>query len=141
MFKFGSKSSRNLSTVHGKLQDIFFEVIKEYDCSILCGLRTQEDQDEAFHTGRSTKQWPDSKHNQSPSIAVDVAPYPIDWDDGKRFYHFAGYVKAVADSMGIRIRWGGDWDDDNDLNDQQFFDLVHFELELEETKGELKCVI
>lgn len=124
--------------VHGKLQDIFFEVIKGYDCSILCGFRDEAAQNEAFHTGRSKKQWPNSKHNGTPSLAVDVAPYPIDWDDERRFYHFAGYVKGIADQLGISIRWGGDWDGDNDLNDQHFFDLVHFELELEEIKGDLQ---
>jgi len=25
-----------------------------------------------------------------PSDAVDVAPYPIDWNDKERFYYFAG---------------------------------------------------
>jgi hypothetical protein len=25
-------------------------------------------------------------------LAVDVAPFPIDWHDLKRFYHFTGYV-------------------------------------------------
>jgi len=119
---------RNLSTVNGRLQDVFLEVIKGYDCSILCGFRNEEDQDEAFHTGRSQKKWPDGRHNKAPSNAVDVAPWPIDWNNKKRFYHFAGYVKGVADKMGIKLRWGGDWDSDNDLDDQSLFDLVHFEL-------------
>ena len=128
MYKFGTRSMRNLSTVNGKIQDIFFEVIKHYDCSIICGHRNEEDQDIAFHSGQSTKQWPGSKHNRAPSIAIDVAPWPIDWKNIKRFYHFAGYVKGVADKMGVRIRWGGDWDSDNDLDDQTLMDLVHFEL-------------
>lgn len=70
----------------------------------------------------------DSKHLALPSRAVDVAPYPINWGDKKRFYHFAGYVQGLAAQLGISLRWGGDWDGDNDLNDQTFFDLVHFEL-------------
>jgi peptidoglycan L-alanyl-D-glutamate endopeptidase CwlK len=60
--------------------------------------------------------------------AVDLAPYPIDWKNTKRFYHFAGIVLGVATEMGIRIRWGGDWDMDDDLDDQSFMDLVHFEI-------------
>jgi peptidoglycan L-alanyl-D-glutamate endopeptidase CwlK len=61
-----------------------------------------------------------------------VAPYPIDWNDTKRFYHFAGFVLGVAKSskIAIPIRWGGDWDSDNDLNDQTFMDLVHWELKI-----------
>ena len=51
-------------------------------------------------------QYPNSKHNKLPSKAVDVAPYPIDWNDPDRFYHFAGYVRGIAEGMGIKIRWG-----------------------------------
>ena len=61
-------------------------------------------------------------------MAVDVCPYPIDWNNKERFYHFAGYVKGIADSMGIKIRWGGDWDGDTVFDDQSFHDLPHFEL-------------
>ena len=64
----------------------------------------------------------------TPSMAVDVAPCPIDWEDTKRFYHFGGYVKAWAHALDIKIIWGGDWDSDNDFRDQRFHDLVHFEL-------------
>jgi hypothetical protein len=62
------------------------------------------------------------------SRAVDVAPYPIDWNDTRRFDHFAGIVVGIAHRSGVKIRWGGNWDRDNDLNDQNFNDLVHFEL-------------
>ena len=40
----------------------------------------------------------------------------------------AGYIQATADKLGIKIRWGGDWDSDGDLDDQTFMDLGHFEL-------------
>jgi peptidoglycan L-alanyl-D-glutamate endopeptidase CwlK len=59
---------------------------------------------------------------------VDVAPFPIVWTDTKRFYAFGGFVLGVAQGLGIRIRWGGDWNNNRYLNDQQFNDLVHFEL-------------
>ncbi len=32
-----------------------------------------------------------------------------------RFYFFAGIVKGIAWELGIGVRWGGDWDSDNDL--------------------------
>lgn len=67
-------------------------------------------------------------HNKTPSLAVDVAPWPIDWNDKNRFYHFAGRVQGIAQMFNIKIRWGGDWDSDNDLKDQNFYDLPHFEL-------------
>ncbi len=73
-------------------------------------------------------EYPHGKHNRKPSEAIDAAPYPIDWDDLNRFYYFAGYVKGIANEMGIKIRWGGDWDGDTILDDQTFMDLPHFEI-------------
>jgi len=63
-----------------------------------------------------------------PSLAVDVAPYPIDWNDRERFCYFAGYVKGIAKSLGTELRWGGDWDRDTQVKDNNFDDLPHFEL-------------
>lgn len=126
--KFGTKSLHELQTAHPDLQRLFIEVVKYYDCSVLVGYRGQAEQDEAFQTGCSKLKFPTSKHNKLPSLAVDVAPYPINWDDKERFYHFGGFVKGLAISMGIMIRWGGDWDGNNNLRDQRFFDLPHFEL-------------
>jgi peptidoglycan L-alanyl-D-glutamate endopeptidase CwlK len=102
-------------------------VIEGYDCTIICGHRDEDDQNALFKSGSSRVKWPNSKHNPKISLAVDVAPHPIDWTNTRRFYHFAGYVQARADAMGIKIRWGGDWDGDKDLDDQKFFDLIHFE--------------
>ncbi len=53
-------------------------------------------------------------------MAVDVIPYPIDWENITRFYRFGGFVKAIAVMLGIPLIWGGDW--------QKFKDLPHFEL-------------
>jgi len=62
------------------------------------------------------------------SLAVDVVPYPINWNDLPRFYMFVGYVKRIADELGITIRCGADWDMDGWSKDQKFHDLPHFEL-------------
>jgi peptidoglycan LD-endopeptidase CwlK len=34
----------------------------------------------------------------------------------------------IAKELGIKVRWGNDWDMDGDLNDQKFIDSPHFEL-------------
>ena len=128
MPKFSNRSKERLATCHADLQRLFNEVIKKYDCAILEGHRSNERQEELYHQGKSKLRAGFSKHNENPSIAVDVAPYPINWNDRNRFYHFVGYVKGVADQLGIEIRCGADWDGDNDLHDQTFFDLPHFEL-------------
>ncbi len=128
MPKFSDKSLGLLRECHSDLINLFQEVIKHYDCTVLCGQRTEEEQNELFRAGKSKLQYPESKHNGTPSMAVDVVPYPIDWSDSKRFYHFMGFVTGIASQMGIKIRCGGDWDMDNNFKDQTFHDLPHVEL-------------
>lgn len=132
MNKFSKRSKEELSTCHPKLSKLFYKVVEGFDCSVLQGHRNKEAQDEAFRTGNSDKEWPDSTHNKIPSEGVDVAPYPINWDDRERFYFFAGYVKGIAASMGIKIRGGWDWDGDTDLHDQTLYDLPHYEIILDD---------
>jgi len=119
-------------------------VVIFHDCAVLEGFRPEDRQNEYFSTGRSKVQWPASKHNSSPSLAIDLAPYfasrggvvwpnkaerPRDYvKDLGQFYYFAGIVIATARNHDIELRWGGDWDRDHDLRDQRFDDLVHFEL-------------
>tara|TARA_Y100000310_G_C20654718_1_gene801385 strand:- start:1684 stop:2076 length:393 start_codon:yes stop_codon:yes gene_type:complete len=128
MPSFGSKSRRRLNTCHPDLQKVFNRVVINFDCSVICGHRNQEGQDKAYDQGRSKVKYPNGRHNAAPSNAVDVAPYPIDWSDRERFNLFAGYVLGIAQSMGINIRWGGDWDKDFQVKDNNFDDLPHFEL-------------
>lgn len=128
MAKFGQKSKQRLGECHPDLQRLFNQVIKHYDCTVLCGFRDEATQNKAVAEKRSTKTFPHSKHNQFPSIAIDVVPYPIDWDDMQRFRHFAGFVEGMAMAMGIKIRSGGDWDSDRQFDDQRLIDMPHFEL-------------
>ena len=128
MPKYSERSENALKTAHPDLQRLFREVIKTFDHVIIEGHRNKTDQDKAVESGHSKTRWPNSKHNSTPSNAVDAIPYPVNWKDTKRICYFAGYVKAIAIMMDIPLRWGGDWDNDTDLNDQTFFDLVHFEL-------------
>ena len=41
--------------------------------------------------------------------AVDVAPYPTDWEDERAFEAVAAYILAAAMKLDIRLRWGGLW--------------------------------
>lgn len=128
MPEFSETSKKRLATCHPRLQVLFELVVTEYDCSVLTGYRNMAQQQAAYRDGFSKVDWPDSQHNLNPSWAVDVAPYPIDWNDIERFYHFGGFVESKAMVLGIDLRWGGDWDRDRELRDQRFFDLAHFEL-------------
>lgn len=128
MFKFSKRSEDRLYRCHPELQRLFNEVIRHYDCSILEGYRSNERQERLFKEGSTKLRGGQSKHNQMPSFAVDVVPYPVRWDKVESFYHFGGFVLATAKQLQISIRWGGDWDRDNDLADQIFNDLPHFEI-------------
>lgn len=128
MPSFSTTSKQRLETCDQRLQNIFNEVIKYYDITIVCGERTEEEQNAAYAEGLSKLKYPQSKHNSHPSRAVDVVPYPIDWDNLKRFYYLAGIVESTAKRLGYKIRWGGDWDRDYDFDDQRFMDLPHFEI-------------
>lgn len=129
MASFGKQSKRILKNLHPKLQDVLLQTIHFYDFKIISGVRGEVEQNQLYRSGLSKKQYPNSKHNTDPAIAVDIAPYPVDWDDTERFYFLAGIVRAASHQMGITLRWGGDWDSDDDLHDQTFMDLGHFELE------------
>ena len=132
MPNFSNISSMRLKTCDHRLQDVFNEVVRTWDCSIICGHRSEEDQNKAYNEGRSKLKYPHSRHNGNPSKAVDVVPYyagkGIDWNDAIGFAYFAGYVKRVGYDMGVNIRWGGDWDGDHRNKDQSFNDFPHFEI-------------
>ncbi len=129
MPSFSRASSSKLSEVHPDLQEVLYHAIAIVDFSVLEGARSKERQKELYDAGHSKTM--NSKHRiqgDGYAHAVDIAPYPIDWDDYRRFYFLAGVVFAVAKRRGVRIRWGGDWDSDKDFSDQTFNDLVHFEI-------------
>ncbi len=133
MATFGNRSRKNLNETHEDLQLLFNEVIKYYDCSVICGHRNRTDQNKAYHEGRSTLKYPRSKHNSLPSKAVDVVPYfknrpHIRWDDTDKFYEFVGFVQGVAAMLDIKITCGHNWDMDDELHDSSFIDLPHFQL-------------
>lgn len=134
MPKFSNASLRQLFTCHTELQILFNEVIKTFDCTVLEGYRNQADQEKAFAAGNTKLHWPNGKHNKSPSMAVDVSPYPVKWDRIPRFYWFGGYVMGVWAGLKAQgkvthtLRYGGDWNRNYDIDDESFKDLVHFEL-------------
>lgn len=126
MPKYSQLSRKRLGTCHPKLQLLFNEVIKHWDCAILEGRRSLERQKELVARGASRTM--NSMHLREPSLAVDAAPYPVDWNDHERFLAFGGFVLGVASQLGVDVVWGRDWDGDRDLRDQTFNDSPHFQL-------------
>lgn len=131
MPSFSKQSLDRLNTCHPELVLLFTEVVKHFNCTVAQGHRGQEEQDKAYAEGKSQLKWPNGNHNASPSNAVDVYPYPVDFKDRERMVYFAGYVKGIAQMMGIPIRWGNDWDRDTEVNDNNFDDLPHFEIDMQ----------
>ena len=124
MPKFGKRSKDRLKGVNPKLVNILNELIKIMDVTIIEGLRTEERQKELLAQGKSKTKY--SKHLEGK--AVDLAPYPIDWEDRERFHYMGGMLRGIAKQLNINIRWGGDWDSDGEIADNSFDDLVHIEL-------------
>ena len=155
MPKYGERSEKNLSGVHPTIQKVFRQVLLSgYDHSIICGVRSKEDQEKAYQEGNSEVNWPNSYHNLPPykgepveklrtsinwpylrskhSFAVDAMPYfstkpHIDWGDLEAIAKFAGFVLGIASAMGIpHFGWGGDWNNNNRVKDERFKDMPHF---------------
>ncbi|CAL9980626.1 endolysin [Vibrio phage D51] len=128
--KYGKSSKRRFDELHEDLQKLLLAVLPHWDHSVLCGYRDEQTQNSYYQKGTSRVKYPNSKHNQFPSIAVDVQPYP--WTDDKQglkeLYMFIGFVQGIATSMGIKIRCGADWDGDRSIKDQNFHDVFHIEL-------------
>lgn len=113
MPKFGTRSRGNLNQCHPDLVSVAEVAIMDYDFSVIEGHRPKSEQDEAFKTGASKLKFPYSKHNTLPSFAMDIVPYPVDWENLHRFQELAVVVKKAADRLGVDIHWGYDlwgWD-------------------------------
>lgn len=155
MPSFSKRSLSRLSSVHTDLQILCQYAIKEYDFTVVYGLRTAETQFNLYKRGRKKvgdawvikdkkkvvtyKDGYFKKSKHQLGLAVDIVPYyskypHIRWNDTKGLYHFGGYVRGLADmlkkygAIDNDIVWGGDWDDDFVLDDQTFFDAVHFQI-------------
>lgn len=131
---FSPASAEKLATCDPRLQAILNEVIKAIDFTVLEGYRGREAQMEAVINGTSKLSWPNGKHNKSPSLAVDIAPFfhspgdKIDWKDLTAFGRLMGYVQRIAEEMNIKIRFGLDWDGDFRTRDENFVDAPHVEI-------------
>jgi len=124
MPKFGKRSKQRLKGVKPELVNVLNELVKIMDVTIIEGLRTEARQLELLAQGKSKTKF--SKHLEGK--AVDLAPYPIDWEDRERFHYMGGMVRGIGQQLGVNIRWGGDWDSDGEVKDNGFDDLVHVEI-------------
>ena len=126
MPKFSLASKQRLATCHEDIRKVCEQLIKTYDFSITCAHRGRVDQEDAYKKGTSKVHFPNSAHNKVPSHAVDLVPYPVDWNNIGRFKELAAAFFAVANLLKERgeitheFEWGGNW--------RTLKDYPHFEI-------------
>lgn len=133
MPRFSVASELQLHTCHEDLQRVLREAIKYYDFTVIEGHRGKAAQNAAYAKGLSQLPWPKGNHNGVPSRAADIAPFPVDWKEGEkphlRFAMMMGVVLVCAQQLGVKVRFGMDWNRNLDPRDETFLDLPHVELD------------
>ena len=128
--------SPDSQSVHDELHETLGLVLTRVrdevaDVSLVEGYRNQAQQSAMYDAERSQVVWPNGKHNRRPSWAVDFHPYPYPQEE-KKLWGALGYVAGaaiqIAKGEGLILRWGGDWNRNGDVTDQNFFDLFHLEI-------------
>lgn len=130
--KWGDRSLRVRASLDKRLQLIMDRVLTEVgDLSLISGYRSEEEQNGLFLAGKSQLEYPQSKHNRYPSVAVDFQPYPRPEREEKLWASLAYLASAaifIGQEHGVTLRWGGDWNRNGDLTDNNFDDLFHLEI-------------
>jgi peptidoglycan L-alanyl-D-glutamate endopeptidase CwlK len=152
-YRLGPKSLSKLFGVHPDLVAVVKRAIElsEQDFLVLEGVRTEQRQRELYGQGRTPEQlrqagvdpklakskmqvvtWTLRSNHFAQADgyghAVDLVPYPVDWNDLAKFDAIAVAMMKAADELGLTIRWGADWDQDGKKRERGESDSPHFEL-------------
>lgn len=150
-FNLSQKSLDRLVGVDERLQRVVKRAIElsKQDFMVLEGVRTRQQCMTNYGKGRTIAQcvakgvpaqyanpnaakvtWLNnpfaSKHVSGK--AVDLVPYPVDWNDLKKFDVIAQAMLQASKELGIAIRWGADWDGDGKPRERGESDSPHFEI-------------
>jgi peptidoglycan L-alanyl-D-glutamate endopeptidase CwlK len=137
MFQFGNQSEKNMEGVDADVVLVMRYALRygAMDFSVVEGIRGRAEQDR-FHTLKKSRvRWPHGKHNVTEwdpiGKALDCVPF-VNGRPSWNHYHcsvLAGGILLSGGVLGVSIRWGGNWDMDGEpITDQEFQDLVHYEL-------------
>lgn len=135
--KFGPNSLAKMAGIDARLEAIAKRALQLSSCdlTIVEGLRTKERQAYLYSKGRTIPgpivTWTlNSKHCLGK--AIDIAPLNgrgiIPWNDKEAFKEMASCVFAAADQLGVKIRWGSDWNMNGVAYEKGEYDGPHFEL-------------
>lgn len=141
-YRLSERSLKALDRVHPDLVRVVRRAIQisTVDFMVTEGVRTIHRQRELYAQGR-TKPGPKvtwtlkSNHFIDPRTgfghAVDLVPWPVDWEGPTRFPKFDAIAKAMfgaADELNVKIRWGADWNMDGKPRQRGETDSPHFEI-------------
>lgn len=152
-YQLGKRSNERLVGVHPDLAKVVRRAIElsNQDFMVLEGVRTEQRQRELYGQGRTAKElsavrldpalarprmakvtWKlNSNHfKQADGFghAVDLVPYPVDWNSFEKFDAIASAMFVAAAEEGVALRWGADWDRDGKRRERGETDSPHFEL-------------
>lgn len=158
-FSFGLTSLRRLEGVHPILIETAKLAISKskVDFSVLEGVRSRATMMEYWGCGRTVAEckakgipakfakpqlakvtWLKDPFNSKHGIqkdgyghAIDLIPYPVDWEGPSKYPKFDAIAKAMldaADELGHHVRWGADWDEDGNPRERGESDSPHFEI-------------
>lgn len=133
MFKLGKRSEERLAGVDARLVAVVRRAIElsTVDFTVLEGVRTLGRQKELYAQGRTAPgkvvTWT-MKSKHIDGLAVDLVPFPVDWNDSEKFMAIARAMFAAASELGVNIRWGANWDGDDKPFEKGEYDSPHFEL-------------
>lgn len=137
-YAIGPKSRERLAGVHPKLIAVVERAIalSPQDFLVLEGVRTPARQKELYAQGRTTPgpkvTWTlTSNHFKQVDgfgHAVDLCPFPVDWNTASKFDAIYRAIMQAADELGTPIRSGMDWDRDGILREAKESDSPHYEL-------------
>lgn len=156
MFQLSDVSQKRLDGVNPRLIAIVLGAIKHLPegmgIIVVEGVRSFARQHELYGQGRTAAQckaagvnpayarphlkqvtWVTHSNHNPDSIdklghAVDLAPFPLDWNDPKKFDAIARAMFTSAGELNEQIRWGADWDRDGKPRERGETDSPHFEL-------------
>ena len=132
-FVLGKTSLARLKGVDEQLVNIVKRAIEisEVDFTVLEGVRTLERQRELYAQGRTAPgkivTWT-MKSRHIEGKAVDLVPYPLDWNDLEKFNKIKDAMFQAAKEQDVNLRWGADWDGDGKYREKGEYDSPHFEL-------------
>jgi peptidoglycan LD-endopeptidase CwlK len=152
-YVLGRLSLARLNGVHPDLASVVKRAIEmtTQDFSVLEGVRSDVRQRELYGQGRTAAElraagvdpalakpsmqevaWTlksnHFKQEDGYGHAVDLVPYPLDWNNLAKFDAIADAMMRAADQLGVAIRHGADWNQNGKRREKGETDNPHFEL-------------